>query len=371
VKILVAPDKFKGVQTAREVAHNIAAGLRDVLSDAAIEIVPVADGGEGTAEIICEARGGLARKCKAHDALGRPIETHYTWLERDERAVIEMSEAAGMERLAANERDVGIANTFGVGEMILDAAKHGAREVVVGLGGSATNDGGFGLARAIGFRFFGEDNRELKNGPSELVKIARILRPDGERFRKQLRVVAAADVRNCLLGKNGATRIFGPQKGATGAQIEVLEQALTRLADVVTRDLAVDFRHEPGAGAAGGLGFGLLSFCGATMRSGFDVVAEAIDLETRIKGADIIITGEGRLDRQTLDGKAPARVAKLARKFGKRVFAVVGVADDSAALRDLFDVVYVVGKAGATDAENIRRAPELLREGARRLAREL
>jgi glycerate kinase len=367
VKILVAPDKFKGVQTSREVARNIAAGLRDVLPEAVIEIVPIADGGEGTADVICEARGGLPRKCRAHDALGRPIETRYAWLKESGTAVIEMSEAAGMRRLAANERNVDLATTFGVGEMILDAAKHGACEIVVGLGGSATNDGGFGLARALGFRFFGENDLELKDGPAELATLARIIGPP----RQQLRVVAAADVRNPLLGENGATRIFGPQKGATGAQIEVLEKALTRLADVVTRDLGIDFRDEPGAGAAGGLGFGLLSFCGATMRSGFEVVAEALGLETKIKGADVVITGEGRLDRQTLEGKAPAEVAKMARKFGKRCFAVVGLADDSRAMHDLFDGVYAVARGGAPDAENVRRAPELLREGARKLAREL
>jgi glycerate kinase len=376
VKIVIAPDKFKGVQTSREVARNIAAGLRDVLPEAVIEIVPIADGGEGTADVICEARGGLPRQCRAHDALGHPIETRYAWLKESGMAVIEMSEAAGMRRLAANERNVDLATTFGVGEMILDAAKHGAREIVVGLGGSATNDGGLGLARALGFRFFGENDLELKDGPAELATLARIILPGAEavarlRSGPQLRVVAAADVRNPLLGENGATRIFGPQKGATGAQIEVLEKALTRLADVVTRDLGIDFRDEPGAGAAGGLGFGLLSFCGAIMRRGFEVVAEAVHLEAKIKGADVVITGEGSLDRQTLEGKAPAEVATLARKFGRRVFAVVGRVDDSQAWRDLFDGVYAVAKTGVSDEENTRCAPELLREGARKLAREL
>lgn len=380
MRILVAPDKFKGVLGARDVAENIAAGLRDVLPEAVIEIVPVADGGEGTADVICEACGGLPRMCRVHDALGRPIETRYAWLKESGTAVIEMSEAAGMRRLAANERNVDLATTFGVGEMILDAAKHGAREIVVALGGSATNDGGFGLARALGFRFLGDNESELTSQVTALTKLARIVAPGvealaaasaGSKSGQPLRVVAAADVRSPLLGKDGATRIFGPQKGATGAQIEVLEKAMTRLADVVTRDLGVDFRHEPGAGAAGGLGFGLLSFCGATMRRGFEVVADAIHLEARIKSADVVITGEGRLDRQTLEGKAPAEVARLARKFGRRVFAVVGLADDSQAWRDLFDGVYVVAKTGVSDEENTRCAPELLREGARKLAREL
>jgi glycerate kinase len=372
MRILIAPDKFKGVQTSREVAENIAAGLRDVLGDVQIEIVPIADGGEGTAEVICEALGGEWRSCQVHDALGRVVEAKYAWVKGSGTAIIEMSAAAGIGRLAAGERDVDRASTFGVGEMILDAVSCGAREILVGLGGSATNDGGFGLARALGFQFFDKAGKTLSGRVTELETLAKIVGPaKGEVRWKNVRVVAAADVRNPLLGAGGATQTFGPQKGADRAQIEALERALTRLADVVARDLGVDVRHEAGTGAAGGLGFGLLAFCGATIRSGFDVVAEAIGLEARIKSADLVITGEGSLDRQTLDGKTPVEVAKMARTFGKRVFAIVGLLDERAPSRSLFDAVYAVAKAGATAGENIRCAPELLREGARRLARDL
>src|SRR6266513_6372327 len=239
MRILIAPDKFKGALNAREVAESIAAGLREVLPDAKIDIAPMADGGEGTAEVISDALGGSWLKCKAHDPLGREIEAHYAWIDdhppsprlrRDtgKLAVMEMSEAAGMRRLRPNEFDVDLASTFGVGEMILDAAERSAREIIIGLGGSATTDGGFGMARALGFRFFA-GAKELTGAVTELADLARIETPvaagvspadSTAQSRKlsglppQLRIIAAADVKNPLLGPNGATRVFGPQKGA-------------------------------------------------------------------------------------------------------------------------------------------------------------
>ncbi len=245
----------------------------------------MADGGEGTAEVIGDALGGSWVNCDAHDPLGRQIDARYAWIEHRKLAVTEMSEAAGMRRLSGGERDPLRANTFGVGEMLLDALQRGAHEIVIGLGGSATNDGGFGMARALGFRFFsGNDHdHELTSAISELQKLRRIQSP---RNLSLPEIIAAVDVRNPLLGKNGATRVFGPQKGAHEDKIDVLERALTTLADVVAKDLNVDYRDEPGAGAAGGLGFGLISFCGAKIRPGFDVVAEAVKLETKMNLAN-------------------------------------------------------------------------------------
>jgi glycerate kinase len=368
MKILIAPDKFKGSLSAREVAENIATGLREILPEAKIDIVPMADGGEGTAEVICDALGGSRVKCKTHDPLGRDIEAGYAFIENRKLAVMEMSEAAGMRRLQPNEYDVDLASTFGVGEMILDAAQRGAREIIIGLGGSATNDGGFGLARGLGFRFFDHDHEheheqehELQRRVTELINLKRIDRPTGLALPK---IVAAADVRNPLLGENGATRVFGPQKGATPDKIDMLERALTKLADVIGQESGFDYRDEPGAGAAGGLGFGLMSFCGATIRPGFDVVAEAVGLEQKMRDVDLVITGEGSLDRQTLEGKTPAGVARLARKLGKRVFAIVGRASEDRQVRDIFDGVYEL-------RGDIPRAGSLLRERARELATKL
>jgi glycerate kinase len=184
-------------------------------------------------------------------------------------------------------------------------------------------------------------------------------------------IVAAVDVKNPLLGKNGATRVFGPQKGASKDKIDILERALTRLADIVAEEFGFDYRDKPGAGAAGGLGFGLMSFCAAKIRPGFEVVAEAVELESKIKDADVVITGEGSLDRQTLEGKTPAGVARLARKLGKRVFAIVGRATKDREVREIFDAVYENARPGMSQQENMKRAAELLRENARELAKEL
>jgi glycerate 2-kinase len=379
--ILIAPDKFKGVLTAADVAKNIAAGIREVLPEAQIDIVPMGDGGEGTAQVISEALRGVWLKSKVHDPLGREIEARYAWIDHEKRAVMEMSEAAGMRRLSTDELDPLQTNTFGVGEMILDATWRGAHEIIIGLGGSATTDGGFGMARALGFGFFA-DAKQIYGSIDELEKLTRIVAPSPAASRLPLpegedggegraKIIAAVDVRNPLLGDNGATRVFGPQKGATPEKIEILEQALTRLADVVARDFGFDYRNEPGAGAAGGLGFGLMSFCRAKIRAGFDVVAEAVELEAKIQKMDVVITGEGSLDRQTLGGKTPAGVARLARKCGKRVFAFVGCAVKDRELHDLFDGVFENARAGMSQAENMRRAAELLRENAYRLAMSL
>jgi glycerate 2-kinase len=369
MKILIAPDKFKGSLSGREVAENIVLGLRDVLGDVTIDILPMADGGEGTAEVICNALGGSWLKCKARDPLGREVDARYAWIPRRKLAVMEMSEAAGMRRLSESERDPLLANTFGVGEMLRNAARHGADEIIIGLGGSATNDGGFGMARAMGFRFFEhEHGHELCGAVSELVNLDRIEK------RKDLalpKVIAAVDVRNPLLGDNGATRVFGPQKGATDDTIDILERALAKLADVISKEYGVDYRNEPGTGAAGGLGFGLTSFCGAKIQPGFDVVAEAADLESKMKDVDLVITGEGSLDRQTLEGKTPAGVARLARKLRKRVVAMVGRASQDRDVGELFDKVYELAQPKMSEKENMARAAELLRERAEELAKTL
>jgi glycerate kinase len=363
VRILVAPDKFKGSLDAREVADNIAKGLREILSDAIIDAMPIADGGEGTADVIRHACGGERVQCAAHDAIGREIDADYIWRGNLAATLMEMSAAAGLWRIDPKDRDLLQADTFGVGEMIKNASARGATEILIGLGGSATNDGGFGMAQALGFRFLA--NEHVLETPGELANLARIEKPAQ---RLPVRITAAVDVRNPLLGPRGATRTFGPQKGGTPEQLEILEAGLKRLADVVGRDLGHDFRDEPGAGAAGGLGFGLMSFCGATIKSGFEVVAEFINLKQAIANADVVVTGEGRLDEQSLEGKAPAGVARLAREAGKRVFAIAGSASDAPAVRALFDAVLVLARPPITPDESIARASQLLQERARELA---
>ena len=368
MRILIAPDKFKGSLSAREVAESIAAGLHDVLPNAKLDLVPMADGGEGTAEVICRSLAGEWVECAGHDALGQTITARYGWLRDRMMAVMEMSETAGAWRIALHQRDPFSASTYGVGEMLLDAVRRETKEVIIGLGGSATNDGGFGMARALGYRFLSKDSVELNGAVTDLRSLEQIVSPPNLILP---RVTAAADVRNPLLGMRGATRTFGPQKGVASDQLEVFEKALARLADIVARDLGCDFREAAGAGAAGGLGFGLMSFCGATIRPGFDLIAEMLDLEAAIERADLVITGEGSLDNQTLEGKAPAGVAQLARKLGKRVFAIVGCATDEQAAREIFDGVLVLAQPPMTREQAMSRTQELLQERGRELGREL
>lgn len=362
MRVLIAPDKFKGVLNAREVAEIIASGLGEVLPNAKIDIVPLADGGEGTAQIVCEALRGTTRSCRAHDPLGREIAAQYAWIDARRLAVMEMSEAAGMRRVAGENADVDLATTFGVGEMILDAARNGAREIIIGLGGSATNDGGYGMARALGFGFE-TMQQNLHGRVSQLVDLVRIERPTHLSLPA---IVAAVDVQNPLLGTNGATRIFGPQKGVT--KIDMFERALTRLADVVTNDFHIDHRDAAGAGAAGGLGFGLASFCNASIRSGFEVVAEAVGLRAKMEDVDLVITGEGSLDRQSLSGKTPAGVAEMARSLGKPVYAIAGRVAQDRQVQALFDAVFAVSPAEMPQPEALARAPELLMAAAKMAA---
>ncbi len=364
MKVLIAPDKFKGALSAEEAAACIAGGIRESFASAQCELVPIADGGEGTAEVLASALGGIRKTTEAHDALGNPVQAQYAWVEQNKTAIFEMSEVAGLGNLSPESFDLDQASTLGVGEMMIAAIKSGAREVIVGLGGSMTNDGGFGMARALGWHFLDSAGRPLDARVSSLGNLAKIqFSQEAGSLLRNVRILAAVDVQNPLLGPNGATHVFGRQKGANDAQIQRLENALTRFADVVERDLAVSRRNEAGTGAAGGLGFGLMAFGSAKIRSGFDIVADAIGLEEKLRRADVLITGEGRLDRQTLAGKAPGQVARMARRLGKVVLAVVGKTDETEGLRELFDQIFEVAVAGVSDSENLRRAGELLRGG--------
>lgn len=362
MRVLIAPDKFKGSLGAFGVAEEVARGIRDVVPDAIIDVAALADGGEGTADVIARECASDWIACAAHDSLGRAIDARYLWIRDGAVALIQMSEAAGLHRIQADERDVLRANTFGVGEMMLHAVGRGAREIVVGLGGSATNDAGFGMARALGFQFLAR-TQELRDGPAELTGLTRVVRPN-EQFPP---IIAASDVQNPLLGENGATRVFGKQKGARESDMPLLESALTKLADVVARDLGCDCRDRPGAGAAGGLGFGLLTFCDAKLRSGFEVVAETIRLRERMMCVDLVVTGEGRLDAQSLQGKAPAGVARLARELNKPVCAVVGESADAAA-EAMFDKVFALVRPPIDRTTAIRLTSDLLRERGREIA---
>jgi glycerate kinase len=366
VKVLVAPDKFKGSLSAVAAVESIARGWLAVFPDAEIQRAPIADGGEGFAEALCLALGGEWIACRALDPIGREVAARYVWIEREKLAVLEMSEASGLWRLQPGELAPLRASTFGTGQLIRAATERGARTILVGLGGSATTDGGIGMAAALGYETLTSDGEELEPIPSNLTALTRIV---SEGVIDLPEIIAACDVQNPLLGPRGTARVFSPQKGADPKMVEALEMHLENLAHVVASDLGCDFRDAPGAGAAGGIGFGLMSFCGAKMRPGFDIVAEVLRLEERIAACDLVITGEGRLDGQTLEGKGPAGVAALARRHGKAVLAFAGSIANDPAVAALFTATTPIIDEPVALADAMQRGAEFLERAATRAAR--
>ncbi len=363
MKILIAPDKFKGSLSASAAADAIARGLRAALPDVDLQLAPIADGGEGFAETLATVLGGGWVKTTARDPLGREVEARYAWVDAEKLAIIDMSEASGLWRVKAAERDPLRANTFGTGQLLQHAMERGARKILIGLGGSATTDGGVGMAEALGFAFLSHAGSPVAANPEALPALARI---NGTHAKTFPEIIAACDVQNPLLGSRGAAHVFGPQKGADEKTVSALDAALGHLADVVARDLGCDFRETPGAGAAGGIAFGLLSFCGARICSGFDLVADVLQLEQRIAACDLVITGEGRLDGQTLDGKGPAGVAALARKHGKPTLAFAGSIAELPAVDAIFTAMCPIIDEPVALEDAMRRGAEFLERATRR-----
>jgi glycerate kinase len=366
MRVLIAPDKFKGSISAIAAAEAIAEGWQRACPEDQLELAPIADGGEGFAATLCSALGGDWITCEALDPIGRPISARYTWIAARQLAVIDMSEASGLWRLTPEERAPLRATTYGTGQLIRDAAARGARSIVIGLGGSATTDGGIGMAVALGYQTLTTDGEELEPIPGNLASLTRIVK---ELALELPEIIAACDVENPLLGARGTAHVFAAQKGAMPADVVLLENALESLADAASSDLGCDFRNVPGAGAAGGLGFGLMTFCGAKMRSGFAVVAEVLGLGERIAASDLVITGEGRLDDQTLDGKGPAGVAGMARERGKGVLAFAGSITGEEALAAVFDATFPIADAPMTLDAAMERGAMLLERAAYRAAR--
>jgi len=314
MRVLIANDKFKGSLTAVEAAEAIRAGLP---SDWEIDLCPIADGGEGFAETMLSAAGGKWITVDTVDALFRP-RTARIGLTEDGLAIMEMASANGFELIAAEDRDILNSSTYGTGLMIREAVRRGAKRILIGIGGSATNDGGVGMADALGVLFLDEEEDSLTATPAGLENLAII---DREQRVELPPIHVACDVTNPVLGPNGATAIYGPQKGANESELEFLESYLAHLVKVTG---AQEMAELPGSGAAGGLGFGLMYFAGAELQSGFDLVAEGLDLEARISAADLVITGEGSLDAQSLEGKGPVGVARLANELETPIFAIAG-----------------------------------------------
>jgi glycerate kinase len=349
-RVVIAPQSFKGSADAVAVASAVARGVRRVWPRADCVELPLADGGEGTALALVRATGGAMRHARVHDPLGREIDAQWGVLGDRTTAVLEMAAASGLPLLRDDERDPRITSTRGTGELILQAAASGAQRIVIGIGGSATNDGGAGMARAFGYRFFDADGQELQEGGAPLARLARI---EGQTDPRLIRpaIDVACDVRNPLLGPEGATAVYGPQKGATPEIQRELEAALTRYAAVVEAFVGRDVRSVPGAGAAGGLGAGLIAFLDARLVSGALLVLDAVGFDKRLVGADLIVTGEGRIDGQSIYGKLTHAVTVAAKRRGVPVVAVAGVIGAGhEAMRDA-GIEAIETLAGPSDAD--------------------
>ncbi len=329
MRILIAPQEFKGSLSAVEAAQAMAEGLGRALPGVELDLAPMADGGPGTVEALVSAAGGRRLTSTVAGPLGRPVEAAWGLVEEGPTAVIEMAAASGLVLLRPQERDARRAGTYGTGRLIAAALDAGCRRLIIGLGGSATNDGGAGMAQALGVRLNDAEGRDLPAGGAALARLARIDVSGLDKRLRHCRVLGATDVTNPLCGPHGASAVYGPQKGASPSDVEELDAALAHYAAVIERDLGKRVSEVPGAGAAGGAGAGLIAFLDAELRPGAELVAEAVGLERRIAAADLVVTGEGRLDAQTAYGKTVATVARLARRQGRRVVALAGRVDDA------------------------------------------
>lgn len=334
MRVLIAPQEFKGSLAADEVAAAIASGIRSVRRDWTLDILPLSDGGPGLLDAMRRAVKADTMAVAAHDALGRKVLARYLRVRASGDMIVEAAQANGLLHIKPEERDALRADSFGVGEIIADAAREQPRRMIIGAGGSATTDGGAGAARAMGARFTGMAGRELPPGGAALAHLEQIAweRPA---WAAGIAFVVACDVTNPLCGPNGAARVYGPQKGATAAEIDQLEEALFRYAMVVRRHFGIDLANMPGAGAAGGLAGGLAAFLGARLASGFDLVAEATGLRERMASADIVVTGEGRFDAQSAEGKVTGRLMELAAGAGKPVVLFAGQSAGEGAARTI------------------------------------
>lgn len=324
MNVTVAVDSFKGSLSTFQSGEAIREGVKRVYKDAKVTICPLADGGEGTVEAIVSATGGEIRTVTVHNPLGELIESSYGIIKETQTAVIEMSKAAGITLIDAKDRNPLHTTTYGVGELISDAVKEGLRNFIIGIGGSATNDGGLGMLQALGYEFLDESGKEVPFGAKGLQKIVEIKTEKVSPLLRECRFHIACDVKNVLCGELGASAVYGPQKGATPEMVKEMDEWLGRFALLTQRVNPNADPNTPGAGAAGGLGFAFLSYLNGTLESGVELVIKATKLEERIQEADIVITGEGRLDGQSAMGKAPVGVALLAKKHHKPVIAFSG-----------------------------------------------
>jgi len=371
MRVVIAPDKFKGSLTALEAAEAMARGLSRVDPCSKIDRVPMADGGEGTVAALVAATGGSYRTVTVTGPLGEPVVASFGLLGDGRTAALEMASASGLWLVPPALRDPLRATTRGTGQLLLAALEAGARRVIVGIGGSATNDGGAGLGQVLGFRLLDTQGRELGPGGGELDRLARIERTGQAAGLGSATIAVACDVTNPLCGPRGASAVYGPQKGATPEMVERLDRNLAHFADIVERDLDVAVRDIPGSGAAGGLGGGLVAFAGGRLEGGVNLVIEAVNLRERLHSADLCLTGEGALDGQSAFGKTAVGVARLAHALGCPTLAIAGSIGPGAeaVLEQGIDAYFSICPGPVPIDEAIERASELLENATAQAAR--
>jgi glycerate 2-kinase len=370
MKIVIAPDSFKESLSALEVAEAVERGFRMVFPEAEYVKVPMADGGEGTVQSLVDATGGRIVEVEVTGPLGEPVLAFFGLLGDGKTAVIEMAAASGLHLVPRDRRNPLVTTTRGTGELIRAALDAGANHLIIGLGGSATNDGGAGMVQALGGRLLDRDGRDIGPGGGALADLQAIDLSELDPRLKSVRIDVACDVDNPLTGAKGASAIFGPQKGATPDMVAILDRNLAHYADMIRRELGKQVGDIPGAGAAGGLGAGLLAFLPAELKRGVDIVIETVQLAERVKGADLVITGEGRIDGQTVFGKTPIGVAKTAKRFGVPVIGIAGsLGDDSTAVLDHgIDALFTIVPGVVPLEQALEQAERYVTQTARHIA---
>jgi len=365
LKVLIIPDKFKGTLTAQQAADAIAAGWRTARPQDDLELLPMSDGGDGFGQILSSLLHAEPQPVKTVDAAHRPCEAYWWWHESTETAIVEAAQAAGLAQLPVGKYHPFELDTEGFGEVLKAAAAKGATRCLAGIGGSATNDAGFGMARALGWQFFGKHDEKIVRW-TELRKLVQIRPPDTTKLFNEF--VVAVDVQNPLLGPNGCTRVYGPQKGLRPDDFEFAERCLEQLEEILAKELHVAGAAEPGAGAAGGLGFGLRCFAGARLEPGFALFARQANLRQRLQKAQLVVTGEGAIDSSTLMGKGVGELARLCGEVGVPCIGLGGVLVEAEGAKSLFTGAHGIVPASASREEALRRPADCLERLASKVA---
>ncbi|MDE3839151.1 glycerate kinase [Bacillus methanolicus] len=370
MKVVIAPDSFKESLTAIQVAESIEKGFRTIFPDADIVKIPMADGGEGTVKSLVDATNGTIVEKTVTGPLGEPVQAFFGLLGNGKTAVIEMAAASGLHLVPANKRNPLVTSTRGTGELISAALDEDVEKIIIGIGGSATNDGGAGMARAIGAKFLDEKGNQISEGGGSLDQLASIDVSGMDPRLKLVKIEVACDVDNPLTGEKGASAIFGPQKGATPEMVRQLDKNLKHYARIIEKDLGKSIAKVPGSGAAGGLGGGLLAFLSAELKRGIDILIEATNFHEHVKDASLVITGEGKIDSQTISGKTPIGVAKTAKKYGVPVIAIAGnIASDSEIVREHgIDAVFSIVPGVIPLSDAFEHAAEYVERAAANIA---